>query len=150
MPGFIDTHVHINWHFDADGKTHNSVSGKGETPQQAMLYATENAYITLQGGVTTIQSVGAPLDGDLRNWIARGMLPGPRILTSLRPVNVNTGPPDQIRAFIDKVVSDGADVIKIFATKSGSPMDGAQTMSDDQIQAACDQARLRGKRSVVH
>src|SRR5689334_13899 len=22
VPGFIDTHVHINWHFDSDGKTH--------------------------------------------------------------------------------------------------------------------------------
>src|SRR5262245_527980 len=147
LPGLIDTHVHINWHFDPDGKTHSS---RTETDQQAMLYAVENAYVTLLGGVTTVQSVGAALDGDLRNWIARGMLPGPRILTSLRPVNVNTGTPEQIRAFIDKVVEDGADVIKIFATKGGSPMDGAQTMSDEQIQAACDQARLRGKRSVVH
>jgi imidazolonepropionase-like amidohydrolase len=147
LPGLIDTHVHINWHFDPDGKTHSS---RTETEQQAMLYAVENAYVTLLGGVTTVQSVGAPLDGDLRNWVARGMLPGPRILTSLRPVNVNTGTPEQIRAFIDKVVEDGADVIKIFATKGGSPMDGAQTMSDEQIQAACDQARLRGKRSVVH
>src|SRR6185295_2501609 len=83
-------------------------------------------------------------------WIARGMIPGPRILTSLRPVNANTGTPDQIRAFVDKMIADGADVIKIFATKSGSPMDGAQTMSDEQIQAACGQAKLRGKRSVVH
>jgi imidazolonepropionase-like amidohydrolase len=147
LPGLIDTHVHINWHFDPDGKTHSS---RTETDQQAMLYAVENAYVTLLGGVTTVQSVGAPLDGDLRNWVARGMLPGPRILTSLRPVNVNTGTPEQIRAFIDKVVEDGTDVIKVFATKGGSPMDGAQTMSDEQIQAACDQARLRGKRSVVH
>jgi hypothetical protein len=48
LPSFPDssTHVHINWHFDSDGKTHN-VSGKGETAQQAVLYATENAYITL-------------------------------------------------------------------------------------------------------
>jgi len=147
MPGLIDTHVHINWHFDPDGKTHSSMN---ETPQQAMLYAVENAYVTLMGGVTTVQSVGAPLDKDLRDWIARGMIPGPQILTSLRPVNVTTGNPDEIRAFVDKVVADGADVIKIFATKSGSPMDGAQTMSDEQIQAACDQAKLRGKRSVVH
>src|SRR6185503_16505391 len=103
-------------------------SSRTETDQQAMLYAEEDAFLTLQAGVTTAQSVGAALDGDLRNWIARGMLPGPRILTSLRPVNVNTGTPEQIRAFIYKMIADGADVIKIFATKSGSPMDGAQTM----------------------
>src|SRR6185436_14125437 len=33
MPGWIDTHVHLNWHFD---DTHVSVSG-GEPPEQAAL-----------------------------------------------------------------------------------------------------------------
>ena len=149
MPGFIDTHVHINWHFDKDGKTHNQVSGAGETPQQAMLYAVENAFVTLMGGVTTVQSVGAPLDGDLRDWIARGSIPGPRILTSLRPVNERTGTPAQIREFVDRVVADGADVIKIYAT-SGIQDGGAQTMSDEQIQAACSEAKAKGRRAVVH
>src|ERR1041385_8970760 len=148
MPGFIDTHVHINWHFDADGKTHNSVSGKDETPQQAMLYAAENAYITLMGGVTTIQSVGAPLDADLRNAIARGVMAGPRILTSLRPVTDRTGTPEQIRQFVDQVIADGADLIKVFAT-NGIQEGGAQTMSDAQIQAACGEATAKGKRAIV-
>src|SRR5262245_51791594 len=52
MPGWIDTHVHIGNHFDRDGRAHNAQSGKGETPAQAMLYATENAYTMLVAGFT--------------------------------------------------------------------------------------------------
>ena len=81
MPGWIDTHVHIDAHFDPDGKSHNPISAKNETPQQTMLYAVENAYKVLMAGFTTVQSVGAPLDRDLRDAIARGTIPGPRLLT---------------------------------------------------------------------
>src|SRR5690349_6662977 len=58
MPGWIDTHVHINWHFDAN---HESVSG-GEKPEVAALYTAEDAWVTLLGGFTTVQSVGSAID----------------------------------------------------------------------------------------
>lgn len=148
LPGGIDTHVHIGWHFDADGKTHH-LSPEDESPQQAMLYAVENAYATLMGGVTTVQSLGAPLDKDLRDWINRGTIPGPRILTSLRSVSERTGTPQQIRAFVREQAGDGADVIKIFA--SASIRDGgAPTMSQEQLNAACGEATRLGLRSAVH
>jgi imidazolonepropionase-like amidohydrolase len=148
MPGWIDTHTHIASHFDREtDKVHSRQVN--ETPQQAMLYAAENAYKTLLAGFTTIQSPGAELDRDLRDWIADGRIPGPRVLTSLRSVTEQTGDPSQIRAFVRKVIADGADVVKIFATASIRE-GGAQTMSDDQIQAACDEARAMGRRSIVH
>ena len=148
MPGWIDTHTHIATHFDRETDRVHSAQVK-ETPQQAMLYAAENAYKTLMAGFTTIQSPGAELDKDLRVWIADGRIPGPRILTSLRAVTDRTGTPDQIRAFIRKAIADGADFVKIFATASIRE-GGAQTMSDDQIRAACDEAKALGKRSIVH
>jgi imidazolonepropionase-like amidohydrolase len=90
LPGLIDTHVHIGWHFDREtGKTHTREVE--ETPAQAMLYAVENAYTTLLGGVTTVQSLGAPEDKDLRDWIDRGVIPGPRIKTSLTSISERTG-----------------------------------------------------------
>jgi hypothetical protein len=49
-----------------------------------MLYAIENAYKTFMAGFTTIQSPGAELEEDLRDWIAERRIPGPRILPSLR------------------------------------------------------------------
>jgi imidazolonepropionase-like amidohydrolase len=152
MPGWIDTHVHIGWHFGKTGRFDNS----GETPAQEALSGAENAYTTLVNGFTTVQSLGSPSDADLREAVARGILPGPRILTSLRQINERSGgvnrelaTPDQLREVVRKAKVDGADVIKICA--SASIRDGGkQTMSDAQIQAACGEAKAQGLRSVVH
>ena len=76
MPGWIDTHVHINWHFDVN---HKSVSG-GDKPEEAALSTADDAWATLMGGFTTVQSVGAMIDGVVRDHINLGLLPGPRIL----------------------------------------------------------------------
>ena len=146
MPGWIDTHVHLTYHFDADGRNH---SDPDETPAQEILYAAENAYRTLLAGFTTVQSLGSPGDRDLRDAIERGSLPGPRVLTSLRAVNQRTGTPDQIRTFVRRLKADGADVVKIFASASIRE-GGAQVMTDQQLQAACGEAREVGLRTLVH
>lgn len=148
MPGGIDTHTHIGWHFDGDGKTHDA-SRDEESEAQAALYGVENAYVTLMAGITTVQSLGAPVDRDLRDWVARGTIPGPRILTSLRSVTARTGTPDEIREAVRALARDGADVIKIFG--SASIRDGgAPTMSPEQLDAACGEAARLGLRSAVH
>lgn len=146
MPGWIDTHVHLTNHFDADGRNH---SDPNETPEQAILYAVENAYRTLMAGFTTVQSLGSPRDLDLREAIARGGLPGPRILTSLRPVNTRTGTPEEIRAFVRQLDADGADVVKVFASSSIRE-GGRLVMSGEQLEAVCHEAAAVGLRTVVH
>src|SRR5260370_3995734 len=148
MPGWIDTHVHLGWHFNEDNRLDDGGRTK-ETPQQAALYAEGNAYSTLMGGFTTVQSVGSAIDGDLRDLITRSVIPGPRIITSLRAVNENTGDPEKIRAYVRKMKDDGADVIKLFATASIRD-GGKQTMTDEQVQATCSEAKALGLRSVVH
>lgn len=148
MPGWIDTHVHFAWHFDANNRLDDGTASK-ETPEVRALYAEAGAYDTLMGGFTTIQSVGAEVDGPVRDLINAGKLPGPRIITSLRAIYDSTGTPDQIRAFVRKAKADGADVIKLFATASIRD-GGKQTMSDEQIRAACSEAAAVGLRSVVH
>jgi imidazolonepropionase-like amidohydrolase len=145
MPGFIDTHVHIGWHFDAKGRYHAGP----EPPEQAALYGAENAWVTLQAGFTTVQSVGAASDKPLRDAINRGVLPGPRILTSLGSVANPKWTVEQIRADIRQKKADGADLIKIFA--SASIRDGGvPTLSQEQVDAACGEARAQGLRSMVH
>jgi imidazolonepropionase-like amidohydrolase len=146
MPGWIDTHVHLTWHFDKNGRL---AQPDRDTPQQDILYALGNAYADLLAGFTTVQSLGSPMDRDLRDWINQGSDPGPRILTSLGAIDEATGGPDQIRAFVRKVSAEGADVIKMFATKSIRD-GGAQSLTDEQIQAACAEAKAQGKRIVVH
>ncbi len=145
MPGWIDTHVHIGWHFNRDGRADTTK----ESPAEFAMNSAGNAYATLMAGFTTVQSLGAPTDLDLRDLIGRGVLPGPRLLTSLAPLNENSGTPEQIRALVRERVQQGADLIKLFATKSIRD-GGAQTMTDAQIQAACGEATKLGKRSVVH
>ena len=145
LPGMIDTHVHIGYHFGKDGRAQN----KGETPSEMALYAAENAWTTLTNGFTTVQSVGVASDGELRDAIARGVLPGPRILTSLGSMNERTGTPEQLRDYVRKQKTAGADLIKIFASKSIRE-GGAQTMTDEQLQAACGEARSQGLRTLVH
>jgi imidazolonepropionase-like amidohydrolase len=143
-PGLIDTHAHIMWHFD-----NGRLAGKGEPPLQAMLHGVDNAVVTLDAGFTTIQSPGSPEDKYLRDAIARGTIPGPRILTSLQPLMANSGDPDQLRALVRERKSQGADFIKVFASKSIRE-GGAQTMSDAQLQAACGEAKKLGMRTIVH
>ena len=146
MPGLIDTHVHLTAHFDADGRNH---SDPNETPTQAILFAAENAYATLMAGFTTVQSLGSPRDLDLREAIARGTLPGPRVLTALRAVNASTGSPNDVRAFVRQLAADGADVVKVFASASIRE-GGGLVMTEEQLQAVCGEAQAIGLRTVVH
>ena len=149
MPGWIDTHIHATWYFNRDGRLEQGGRGAKSTPQQAALYAAANLYATLMGGFTTVQSVGAELEGDLRAQIAAGALAGPRLLTSLRQVNETTGDAGQIREYVRKMKADGADVVKLFATASIRD-GGKMTMTPEQIAAACGEAKAQGLRSVVH
>jgi len=145
LPGMIDVHAHIGWHFDKEGR----YAARRGAPAEEILYSAENAYVTLMAGFTTIQSPGQANDVELRDAIARGILPGPRILTSIRQLNENSGTADEIREKVRQLKKDGADVLKIFA--SASIRDGGkQTMSDDQLKAACGEAKAQGLRTMVH
>ncbi len=143
-PGWIDTHAHIVWHFD-----NGRLAGKDEPPVRAMLHAADNAILTLDAGFTTIQSPGSPEDKDLRDAIARGIIPGPRMLTSLEPLTDQSGPPEKLRELVRQRKQQGADFIKLFASKSIRE-GGTQTMTDEQLQAACGEAKSLGLRTIVH
>src|SRR5262245_39406732 len=145
VPGLIDVHAHVGWHFDKDGRYAN----RPGSPAQEILYAAENAYTTLMAGFTTIQRPGQANDVELREAIARGVLPGPRLLTSIRQINERSGTPAEIREKVRQLKQDGADVVKIFA--SASIRDGGkQTMTDEQLQAVCGEANTLGMRTMVH
>jgi imidazolonepropionase-like amidohydrolase len=145
LPGLIDTHVHIGNHFGKDGRASNA----GETAAERALFDAETAYTVLMAGFTTVQSIGAASDVPLRDAIARGKIPGPRLLTALSPVREPNMTVDQIKQHIRQAVADGADVIKIFASQSIRD-GGKQTLSDEQILAACTEAKNLGKRVWVH
>lgn len=147
-PGWIDAHTHPVWHFDASGR----LAGENEPKEQTVLAAAANSWKMLAAGFTTVQSLGSPLDKDLRDAMDRHGLPGPRILTSLEPISGKgeaTGTPEELRAMVQQRAKDGADVIKIFA--SGSIRQGGKpTLSQEQLDAICGGAKKAGLRAVVH
>ncbi len=144
-PGWIDTHSHIVYHFDNNDRS----SGRDEPQSQAAWHIVENAVRTLNAGFTTIQSPGSMQDKDLRDAIVRGIFPGPRILTSLNPLTETSGDPAKLRELVRERKSQGADLIKIFASKSIRE-GGAITMTQEQLDAACGEAKAQGLRTIVH
>src|SRR5258708_6653514 len=86
LPGFIDLHVHILWHFGADGRF-----AQRDTPEERIAAGVANAKATVDGGFTTVQSVGEAADLELRKKLEAESLPGPRILTSVRQINERSG-----------------------------------------------------------
>jgi len=145
MPGWIDSHVHITSSFGPDGKN----AGMGATTPEAAYRTAANAYATLLAGFTTIQS----MDGvaALREAAAHGGLPAPRILSIAEPLvgrGDETGTPDEVRAFVRKQKDAGADFLKIYA--SGGMRQTAQTIPQGVLDAACNEARKVGLRTLVH
>jgi imidazolonepropionase-like amidohydrolase len=146
-PGWIDAHVHITSIFGEDGK---NAGGDGTTPPATYRVAS-NAWLTLQGGFTTIQSMSQATA--LRDAIAKGLLPGPRILSIVdamagRAEQPGTPAPDELRAYVRKQKEAGADLIKIYA--SGFMRSGSKTLSQEQLKALCDEANKLGLRTRVH
>jgi len=147
LPGLIDGHAHLSWYFNRSGRFHTP--NDCDTPVQSMLAMTGNAFATLMSGVTTIQSPGSLEDKDLRDFIAVGPTPGPRILTSLQPISNPRLAPDTLRAIVRQRKAEGADFIKIFASQSIRD-GGAPTLSQEQLNAICGEAKAQRLRTLVH
>lgn len=149
LPGLIDTHVHLGWYINSANRLHTD--GDGDSPATQALSQAGNAWATLRAGFTTVQSIGEADNAGLRDAINRGTIPGPRVLTSLGSMSERTGggSADSLRAAVRRFKAAGADVIKIFASKS--IRDGGEaTMTDEQLIAACGESTALGLRSVVH
>ncbi len=146
LPGWIDTHVHLDSHFDRSGR----IAPRNEPPAEAALEIANNALAMLMAGFTTVQSVGANSDAALRDMIRDRGFPGPRILTSLSPIQGDTTlSADSLRALVRRRKEQGADLIKIFASKS-QRVGAGPTLTEDQLRALCSEAASLGLRTMVH
>jgi imidazolonepropionase-like amidohydrolase len=154
LPGLIDAHTHITYHFDAAG--HFPPEGESGT-EATMQAAADNARRTLEAGYTTIRNLGDSLGVDLRlrDRIKRGETAGPRLLVSGEPLTPDdlygdagsAARLDRMRALVRKRVSEGADVIKIF---EGVDQRGAPLISREEIAAATEEAARAGLKVAVH
>ena len=151
LPGLIDTHTHLTYHYDTE---------QNEKPVVTGIYATDNARKTLEAGFTTVRNLGAAdgIDFDLRNSINRNACPGPRIeasgapLTRSRPPESNadlTTRIDGIREFVRKQIAGGADVIKIFVTPGAGGGD-LLLFTEDEIKAVVEEASRAHLKVAAH
>ncbi len=148
MPGWIDTHVHLDSHWNRKGR----IATDSEPPMEAALGIALAGWETLMGGFTTVQSVGDPSELPLRDMIRDHGFPGPRVLTSLAWVEGkgdSTGTPDEMRAIVRQRKADGADLIKIFASTS-QRVGARPTLTQTQLEIFCGEAKAQGLRSMVH
>jgi imidazolonepropionase-like amidohydrolase len=155
MPGLIDAHTHITYHFDRTGRFGIS---RDAGPDETLGFAKENARATLLAGVTTARDLG----GDsrvvtrLRDQINRGETEGPRLLVSGDPLTsaVLRGAVEdrdertqRVREFVRARVAEGVDVIKIFV---GVDERGQTDFSAQEINAAVEEAARAGLRVAAH
>ncbi|MBS1240643.1 MAG: amidohydrolase [Gemmatimonadetes bacterium] len=146
LPGWIDTHVHLDSHWDRTGR----IATETEPPMETALGIATAAWETLMGGFTTVQTVGDPSEKPLRDAIRDHGFPGPRVLTSLAWVEADTAAtPEQLRALVRVRKAQGADLIKIFASTS-QRVGARPTLTEAQLKILCDEARAVGLRSMVH
>jgi len=176
MPGLIDCHTHIT-HEMAKGRRLAGAVLASEA--DAAIQATVYAKRTLLAGFTTIRNVGS--GGDvafaLRDAIASGSVPGPRILAAGRSITPTGGHgdsthgfregifevpgayqgvadgPDECRKAVRAQVKRGADVIKITATGGVLSQTNAgtgQQFFDDELSAIVETAHALGRKVAAH
>jgi len=89
LPGLIDCHTHLGSRADK----YDELNEFRDSPFTSAFAGVVNARKTLEAGFTTVRDVGsAPfLAVDLRNSIAEGFIPGPRIVASGPGISITGG-----------------------------------------------------------
>lgn len=175
LPGLIDSHVHLD--SDAGGNA-ALIEAVTDSPARSAYRAAGNAKKTLMAGFTTVRNLG---DGSgatlaLRDSVAAGELPGPRIIDAGRSISTTSGHMDatlsvsedlhgsigqenlcdgveSCRQAVRKQIRRGVDVIKIATTGGVNSRIGAglgRQLFDDEVKALVDTAHLYGKKMAVH
>lgn len=108
LPGLIDSHTHITYHYDSHGR----FGWENPTSDLLFQYGLDNAKHTLHAGFTTIRDVGAMdnVDFRLKRILNDNPILGPRMLISGEPI---FQPDDALQQVQDRTNS-GVDIIKIF------------------------------------
>ncbi|MCC7104943.1 MAG: amidohydrolase family protein [Chloroflexi bacterium] len=161
LPGLIDSHVHLVF----SGLKQPLADLQAEDDRALLLRAAHNAQIALRAGITTVKDLGGRtgLTFDLRDAIARGLLPGTRILAAGSPITTTGGhcywlggeadTADDVRRKVREMVRSGADLIKVMSTggrmTAGSNVTAAQ-YTVEQLQAIVEDAHRLDRKVAAH
>ncbi len=175
LPGLIDAHTHITAEYSSDVRLRQLQQSDADTALQAVSHARR----TLEAGFTTVRSLGSSGDAAfaLRDAIAQGIVPGPRILVAGEAITPTGGHsdhtlgyredlfplpgvargiadgPDACRRAVRAQVKRGADVIKLTATGgvlSPTAAGTEQQLFADELEAIVETAHLLGRKVAAH
>ncbi len=179
LPGFIDAHTHLTFPY-SDDYNKEELESLQKTIAERALDASVNARVTLMAGFTTVRDVGSTdyLDVGLRNAIAHGDVPGPRMLVTVHALGSTgghcdfqagfrqgifgheAGPldgvingPDQARYAVRLDHKYGADMIKVCASGGVlSPTDDVDTpqLTQEELNAIVDEAHALHRKTAAH
>lgn len=175
LPGLIDSHVHLDSDAGGNAALLETVTA---SPATNAFRAAKNAKKTLMAGFTTVRNLG---DGSgatlaLRDAIAAGDQPGPRIIDAGQPISTTSGHMDGTLSLAEELhpsisqenlcdgadacrravrlqIRRGVDVIKIATTGGVNSRIGAglgRQIFDDEVKALVDTAHLYKKKIAVH
>src|SRR5579885_2139537 len=172
MPGLVEGHSHILLHAYNETSWNDQVMHEGLALRAAR--AVNHLRNTLMAGFTTVRDLGtegaAYADGELKQAVNQGIIPGPRVLTSTRAI-VATGsyqpkgyalefrvPQGAEEADIDSItrvvrdqIGHGADWIKLYGDYRWGPQPGAHpTFSLEEMKLAVETAKSAGVPVAVH
>ncbi len=178
LPGLIDTHTHVLLQGDITEADYDVQLLKQSVPYRTIL-ATQSARKALQYGFTTIRDLeteGAGYaDVALRDAIARGVIPGPRMQVATRAMDV-TGAypllgyapevpvphgvqvvdgPDDGRKAVREQLSYGADWIKVYVDRSyfvrpDGVLDDIPTFTPEELRAIVDETHRQRHKVAAH
>jgi imidazolonepropionase-like amidohydrolase len=179
MPGMTDVHVHLT---GTSGEPwYKGFTQKYSVPYEATVGLT-HALEMARGGFTTVRDLGGETSAVIavRDAVAEGRFPGPRIKVAGAPLSIigghadpTTGLPPELAAAMDeanldpsvctgpeecqkvvrKLAAAGVDWIKIMAT--GGVLDPGtrgleQHFTDEEMKAICDMAHFMGLKVAAH
>lgn len=161
LPGLIDCHVHLC----LDGSPDPMTRLLAESIPTVTLKMAQNARLTLEGGVTTVRDLGGRdyVDVAIRDGIASGLIPGPRVLCSGKAICMTGGHgwqfgrqadgADGVREAVREQLRAGVDVVKLMATggimtKGVEP--GSTQYTLEELMAGVEEAKKAGRRTATH
>jgi imidazolonepropionase-like amidohydrolase len=176
LPGLLDMHTHVS---DGYGQTNDPAEPLKHSATATILKGAETARVMLHSGFTTVRDVGVYRglsDVALRDAIEAGQVEGPRMAVAGAYITVPGGggavtgaapdvgiPADfrlgEVRSAAEArdrsryLLQQGADFIKIIGTGAvlaiGSEP-GQLELTEEEMKAACDEARTQGSYCIVH
>jgi imidazolonepropionase-like amidohydrolase len=171
LPGLVDCHTHL-----AGGEEQSPYDDLRETAARAAIEGVRNARKTVEAGFTTVRDLGSRDFADLalRDAIAAGHVPGPRLLVAVKSLSATGGHgdrndlpadilvrrysavadgPDEIWKKVRENVKHGADWIKVLATGGvmSAGTDPRQAdYSEAELRAVVEAAASKGRDTAAH